>query len=315
MRFRRPSWVRASNLAVGALVLATSGLFLASPAEATTATYTNPTACSASVQNGVCISTVSVDYETATVTLAMTVGKATDPSTDPNWLTADFPTEVVWGISTGSAATTPAYIAEADSNLNTPGTFSGVVTPGSSPITTLCDSTKGVTVSFDLAANEYSLSFPSSCIGSPASLSVQAGWDYSTAANNAGVSAAAPGDPQTFSTCCTVTPSADATTSTTTTTTADPSSSTTTSTTTSSSSTTSTTTAAPVTTTTIAPVTSASVSSPNSGNSGSGTSSSLAATGGGGDTPLLLGVGVLLALGGTVGRLARRRKFTRHRAG
>ena len=123
----------------------------------------------------------------------------------------------MWGISTSSTATTPAYVAEADSNLNTPGTFSGVVYTGSSPFTTLCDSTKGVTVSFDLATNEYSLSFPSSCISSPASLSVQADWEYSTSANSAGVSAAAPGVPQTFSSCCTVTPSAAATTSTTTT--------------------------------------------------------------------------------------------------
>lgn len=61
MRVRRPNWARTSKIAVGALVLATSGLFIASPSDATTASYTNPTACSAAVQDGVCISNVSVE--------------------------------------------------------------------------------------------------------------------------------------------------------------------------------------------------------------------------------------------------------------
>ena len=103
---------------------------------------------------------------------------------------------MLWGISTSSTATTPSYVAEADSNFHTPGTFSGVVYTGSSPFTTLCDSTKGVTVSFDLATNEYGLSFPASCISSPASLSVQADWEYSTSADSAGISAARPQGPR-----------------------------------------------------------------------------------------------------------------------
>src|SRR6202020_2169906 len=115
---------------------------------------------------------------------------ATDPTTDPNWLRAGFSTEVAWGIATTST-TAPAYVAEADSNANDPGTFSGAVYAASSPSKNLCDSTNGVTVSFDLTSNKYNLSFPSSCIGSPVSLSVQAGWDYATAADTTGVSAVA----------------------------------------------------------------------------------------------------------------------------
>ena len=182
---------RIPILAAVTLAASSVGMFISSSAEATTASYQNPTTCSSSVQNGVCISSVTDDYETSTVTLGMTVGKATDPTSDPNWLTSGFDTNVTWGISTTSS-TAPAYIAEADSNLNTPGTFSGVVYSATSSHTTpLCNASSGVVVSIDLAANSYGISFPSSCISSPASLGIQASYAYSTSAGSVGEVAAA----------------------------------------------------------------------------------------------------------------------------
>lgn len=296
-------------LAVATLVLGMVVVFMAAPAEATTASYNNPTTCSASVQNGVCIASVTADYDNSTVTVDMTVGKATDPTSDPNWLGDGFNTSVLWGLSTGGSATV-AYVAEADSNFNAPGTFRGVVYSASS-FATLCDSSSGVAVTFSLATNQYGLSFPASCIQSPSSISVQANWEYATSADSDGTIAAAPGTPQTFTTCCTVTPDATTTGSSTTTSTTSTSS---TSSTTSSTSTTSTTTSTSTTTTssTVAAV----VSSPSStGNTGSG-SSPLAFTGPGEETPVLLAVGVGMLAVGILGRrrlvgVARRAKRSR----
>lgn len=146
---RRLPAIALITLACGA----SAALLLVSPAGAGTATFTNPTTCSATVQNGICIATVSDDYESSTVTLNMTVGKATDPTTDPNWL-HETTTKISWNIATGSS-TTPTYVAEADSSVNTPGTYSGVVsTIGSGgALTKACDHTSGVVVSSNLTTN------------------------------------------------------------------------------------------------------------------------------------------------------------------
>ena len=297
------SLLSASGLLV--LLVGAWGLLVATPASATTANYTSPTPCSASVQNGVCLSTVTAGYGTSTISLSMTAGIATDPTTDPNWLTSDRNTDVLWAIATSSTATTPAYIAEADSNFNTPGTFSGVVF-SSTDLSTLCDSTSGVTVSFDLTANSYSLSFPSTCIGSPSSVSVQANYEYSTSAGSLGVIAAAPGDSQTFRSCCTVTP--DAATTTTSTSTTTTSTTTTTPTTTTSTTSSTTTTTVPTSTTTTTPVAVVSTSPSSTGTSGTSTPTgntgtvALAATGPGSETPWLLVVAASMIVVGVSGR-------------
>jgi hypothetical protein len=341
VRIWRPNRSRALQLALTAPVL---GVVLAvttmTPASATTASYTNPASCSASVQNGVCISGVSADYGTSTVSLGMTVGQATDPDTDPNWLNTDFNTEVVWLIAVGGS-TTASYVAEADSNFNSPGTFSGIVFSATT-FDTLCAQITGVDATFSVSSNEYDVSFPASCIQSPSSLSVQATRAYDTNSDSLGTIASAPGTPDAFVSCCTVTPDTTTPTSTTTTTTTPTSSTSTTSTssttstttvksTSSTSSTTSTTVktsaASAGATTTTDPTSAATTtsqspaavtSSPSStGNTGSG-SSGLAVTGSGDDLRVLVVAGLLLLVVGTLGRrrvlgAARRTKGSRAR--
>ena len=169
MNWRR--WV--GGVAVGAVI---SGpvLLAASMAGATTGTYTDPRPCSASVNQGICISTVTADYGTSSITLTMTVGQATNPNTDPNWVSGPLPppTYVGWVIcldSTGANCPYLALVGELD------GTFSaGVVTyPDTGP--NLCTA---ATPSYDLSANTYSVSFPASCVGNPSQITVGALWHY-----------------------------------------------------------------------------------------------------------------------------------------
>ena len=289
-------------LALTGFVLAVGAMSMSCPAGATTTTFTNPTSCSASVQNGVCIATVSADYGSSSVTFTMTVGKATDPTTDPNWLN-ETQTKVSWNIATASS-TTPTYVAEADSSSNTPGTYNGVVSSVGSggSLTKACDHSTGVTASFSVPNNQYTLSFPPSCLGSPASFTVQALMSYVPGSGSTLETAAAPGTPQSFSSCCSVTLDPSSTASTTTTTSSTTTMSSTTTTTTSST----TTTSAPVTSPATATLTSA-------GNSASGPSSasapSLAGTGAGRGYPLLLALAaVLVGFGGLGRRVLRRRK-------
>lgn len=325
MRLGAPKHVGTPGIALALVTLGVCGLFIPTPADATTSAYTNPSPCSASVQNGVCISNVSAADGTSTVTLGMTVGKATDPTTDPNWLDESL-TLVSWSIAI-DGATTPTYAAEADSSFDTPGTFSGVVEsigPASTggTLTKLCGVSSGVVVSFDLATNQYGISFPSSCIGSPSSLAVQAQMAY-TAVGGTLASAVAPGTSQAFTSCCTVTPDATTTgSSTTTSTTA--TASTTTSTTISSTTTTdpasASTTTVPsssvgaTTTTTTAPGAAVLTSPSSTGNTGTASTGStgtgspaLASTGAGDNTLVVIITGVVLIGVGGVGR----RRFVR----
>ena len=294
---------RTPRIALTTLVLGTFGLFIATPADATTASYTNPTACSASVQSGVCISMISVDYTATTITLSVTVGQATDPTTDPNWHSDN--TSIGWDIYV-ARATTPAYLAEvSDTTASTP-TFAGSVGTegsGSSPVCSSTSTPPAATPSFEVSTNTYQISFAASCIESPSSISVTAQFDYDDN-GDALTTSFLPTAP-----CCSVTPDATTTTA----------SSTTTTTTTSTTTTTVPSSIMGATTTTTTTTTSpaaAVVSSPSStGNTGS-SSSPLAFTGLGDETPVLIVVGAGMIAIGTLGRrrflvLARRAKRPR----
>ena len=315
---------RTSSLVLAILATLAGTFALSDPAGATSATYTSTDPCSASVNNGICVSQVSADYTSTTITLSMTVGVASNPVTDPNW-SGNSATFVSWVLPTDGASATDYSSTYAAIALVADGEFVGsVVNLGSESV--LCD-INATTVNY--SANTYTISFPSSCIGSADSFQTYALFQYDTS-NGADAADAATAEepPETSSPCCEVTPDVSTTTSSTTTTTT--STSTTTSTTTpTTSTTTSTTIPSSTTTSTSAPaaavVSSPSVSSPSStGNTGSGSgsgsgsgngssSASLASTGPGNDTLVLIVAGVGMVAMGVVGRrrlveVARRAK-------
>ena len=280
--------------------LALLGAFFAggTSAGATTASQSAPTTapCPTTANGTICISQVSDGYTATTITLTMTVGKATDPTTDTNWSNSS--TVIKWalfsdGSTTQSYGATEGLVA---------GQFVGAVT--TSPANSAaCGTSTGVTATVDTAANTYAMSFPSSCVGSPSSLALEASWSYTSGGSTFQAAVPATGGPP----CCSVTPDPAATTGSSTTTT----SSTTTSTTTSSTTTTTVASSTTTTTTSAAAV----VSSPSStGNTGSG----LALTGLGHVSPVLIAVGVGMIAIGILGRrrfmsLARRAKRSRVR--
>ena len=269
---------------------------------ATTASDTATTACPTPTSStpDICISEVSDAYTATTITLTMTVPQATNPTTDPNW--ANSGSVIKWALYTDGGTTSSYSASESVSSS----AFTGSVTPSPSGTAT-CTTSSGVMTTFSTTANTYALSFPASCLGSPAptSLSVQATWSYVDDGTTDTAALPAAGTAP----CCSVTPDPATTTG---------SSTTTTSTTTTTTSTTTTTTlpstGAGVTTTTTSVA--AVVSSPSStGNTGSG-SSGLAVTGAGDDTPVLIVAGVALVAIGILGRrrfvgLARRAKRSR----
>ncbi len=291
-------------LSVGVIALFAPLLFRVSPAEATTGSYSDPRPCSASVNNGICISQVSADYTSTAITLTATVGQARDPSTDPNWESPA--TGIGWNIAP-DGATLPSYVAVADDDP-WPGPFHGQIVQDSS-MATVCDSSSGVTVSFDATTSTYGISFPASCIGNPSSIAVDAVWIYGTAFGT--VTAASPMSGG----CCAATPDAASTSTTTTsltsTTTTSPTSTTsttsptgTTSTTTATSTTTTTTTSSntatsttvpPTVSTTAAPVIAVSAAAP--AVAASAASSQLAFTGVGDTERWLVFIGGLIVLG------------------
>ncbi len=266
-------------------------------AGATTASQSAPTTapCPTTSNGTICISQVSADYTATTITLTMTVGQATNPTTDTNWSNSS--TVIKWAFFT-DGSTTQSYGATEDVAA---GQFVGAVT--TSPANTAaCSASSGVTATSSTTANTYGMSFPSSCVGSPTSLTIEASWSYASDGTTYQAALPATGEAP----CCSVTDAADTTTSSTTTTTSTTASTTTTTTVPSTSA------GATTTTTTAAAV----VSSPSStGNTGSG-SSGLALTGPGEDTPVLIAVGVGLIAIGILGRrrfmgLARRAKRSR----
>ncbi len=265
-------------------------LIVANPAGATSATYSDPRPCSAAINSGVCISEVSVDYTATTVTVGMTVGQATDPSSDPNWLDTADATFVGWVLCVDPSGDSCPYDVKA-------GDFSGDsfvgVVDSASPAEVVCGTTDGVLASFDVATNSYQVSFPASCINSPSSLSAGGHWDYDD--DGTVVTYEAP----TQGPCCSVVPDSSTTTTTSSTTTSSTipvSSSTTTS-------------IVPVTSTTGSPVSAtktapAPLVTPSSGSSSS-SSGQLAFTGPGRDTWLTAIVGgALLLLGFSLFALA-----------
>ncbi len=236
-----------------------SALLFASPAGATTATYSDPRPCSPTVQKGVCISQVSADYTTTTISLSMTVGKATDPTSDPNW-TNSAVTSDGWGI-TVDGASSPSYLASAD---DLTGSYQGAIV-NDSDLSTACNGTSGVSVTFDVSANTYGISFPASCIGTPTSVMVQAFWMYDTSGGTGGtvLSYDSPANNgEQLGSCCNVTP--DTTTPTTSPTTTP---------------TTAPTTMSPTTTPTTAPTTTTTAAIATAANSGSTSTGTLAFTG------------------------------------
>jgi hypothetical protein len=241
---------RVLGSAIGASVLsACLVLGIASPVGATTATFPAGQTCDATTNSGICISKVTADYTASTITLGVAVGRATDPTTDPNWNTIH--TALGWSIYE-NGATTPSFLAFIflDSTQSPPAFF-GAVSEFSSPATTLCPSASDAKPTFSVSANTYGISFSPSCIGSPASFSVHAIWIYTTqttqSISTVPVSGASP--------CCTVTPDASSTTTTTTSTVPSTTTSTTTTTPCTTSSPTSTTSTAPGSTTSTAPST------------------------------------------------------------
>jgi len=142
---------------IGIVALVVPLLWQIGPAGATTGSYSDPRPCSATVNNGVCISQVSAVYGSSTITLSMTVGAATDPTTDPGWQNGF--TFDGWNIGVDGALT-PTYVAVGE-GASMPGTFSGEVGQDSAT-TPACDGTDGVTVAYEASANTYQESFPAS---------------------------------------------------------------------------------------------------------------------------------------------------------
>ena len=164
-------------------------LFAPSPASASTAIYNDPSPCSTSVNDGVCISQVSADYTKSMVTLNMNVGKATDPMVDPTWENADADDSWLINVDGQSNSTYTALATR-----NAVGDYFGVVIDVSRG--TQC--TNDVVPSYSLASNRYSIRFPASCIGNPSTISVQAILQYGV--QPGGLFAVSPGE----GTCCTV---------------------------------------------------------------------------------------------------------------
>lgn len=265
-------------------------------AGATTASQSAPTTapCPTTSNGTICISQVSDDYTATAITLTMTVGAATNPTTDPNWSASS--TLIKWALFT-DGSTTQSY---GGTESVVAAQFVGAV--AKSPANTAaCGASTGVTATFSTTANTYAMSFPSSCVGSPKSLTVEASWSYTSDGTTYQAAVPATGEAP----CCSVTPDPATTTGSSTTTTSTTASTTTTTVPSSS-------VGATTTTSTVAAV----VSSPSStGNTGGG-SSPLAFTGAGGDTPVLISVGVGMIAIGIAGRrrfmgLARRAKRSR----
>src|SRR5580658_2950523 len=95
---------RSACLALASLLIAVGTLLVfGTIVSATTANQTGTATCPTTSNDGICISQVSADYTATTITLTMTVGQATDPTTDPNWASSS--TDIVWELFTGGAST------------------------------------------------------------------------------------------------------------------------------------------------------------------------------------------------------------------
>jgi LPXTG-motif cell wall-anchored protein len=265
---------------VTSVILCTVGaLLLVSPAGATTATFTDPRACSPSVNDGVCISKVSTNWTGSTITLNMTVGTATDPNTDPNWEDSPY-TGAAWNIflNGNSSVSYTAIVADQFGTVDKSGNvivdhkgpFAGaILNTQSNAYSSTCNwGTENLTPAFSTSKQTYGISLPVTCLGNPRSIAVNASYIYDTTGGTGEANHwQSPASADTS--CCTVTSGSTPTTSTSTSTTVR-------STTTTTKPKASTSTSVPSTTTT----TSGLVASPQTNDSSSSTSpGELAATG------------------------------------
>lgn len=312
-RSKRAAWVVLTAPFLLAFSIAGAG--------ATTAEYANPAACNATVNSGVCISRVASSYSGTMVTVSMTVGITSNPATDPNWNSTY--TTSTWIIPINGAPTTDSDGTYTAVGYVTGGAFVGSVLHDAHLLVT-CGSS---VVTAQYAANTYTLTFPSSCIGSPNSFATYADFEYDPSRGtdpSSSLNADAP--PAADPPCCSIVVSDDGSTTTTstslsTTSTTVPASSTTTTTPSPASTTTSTTATAlvPTATSTTIPagiVHTASATSTTSPPSRSGTSpnpttppdDSLAFTGPGTGVVWILIAGSLLMLIGIAGRRRQLRR-------
>jgi hypothetical protein len=274
------------SLSIGASLIATS------VASATQGTYSDPRLCAPSVNNGVCISEVTASYGVSDLTMTITVGRGSDPNTDPNWEDSPY-TGIGWDIFINGASS-PTYTAIAGDQIGRrlpsgividyKGAFAGAVLNLTS-LDYSCEWTNpGISTAYEASSDEYVIVFPASCIGNPSSVSVNVTYVYDTSrgTNSSFPNWESPQAPNVG--CCAVTPEAAplpaATTTTTTTTTAP------------------TTTVPSVTTTSIPLQATTGSGSTSSSSSTSVRSSSLASTGSGGPVRFAAILGaILLALG------------------
>jgi hypothetical protein len=201
MRLLRLRRMNRLGVALISLMAMSGALLAASPAGATSTSQPfGP--CSATVNDGVCISAISADYTSTTISLGMTVGQATNPTTDPNWDPAGFVdgnvTSVVWSIYV-NGSTTPAWSAVGadEDNQSGPPTFTAGVEPSPASGTLACTAVP----SFSTSANSYEVSFPAACINDPTSIAVVAAWLYADGSTQSYAVAPGSGTP-----CCAVTP-------------------------------------------------------------------------------------------------------------
>ena len=163
--------VAGISLILGPVVLLPAG-----SAHATTGSYSDPRPCSANVNSGVCIASVTSVYGPRGVAFSAQMGSGTDPSTDPNW---NNPTSFVeFGVwVNGAPIASPSYVVILANLL--PGQFTGAVVtyPGGQPM--CVDPMQGVdTTALPGSPATYAVSLPASCIGNPSSVSVVAFYDY-----------------------------------------------------------------------------------------------------------------------------------------
>ena len=159
----------------------TAQLCSAAPAGATTGSYQDPNPCSAAVAGGVCISRINVDYTESTLNLTMDVGKATNPTSDPNWNREKTFAGWVVAVDGNTTGVGPTFLVLAGDIK--PGEFSGSVSMEGSNSQTCPAKKNMVRVLFSLTDNSYSASIPASCVGHPSSLVVSAEWSYSRGSN------------------------------------------------------------------------------------------------------------------------------------
>ena len=189
-------------LVAGVCVILGPVVLTAGSAQATTAGYSDPRPCSATVQNGVCISSVTAIYGPGGIAFTARVGLGTDPSTDPNWNTpSTFVAFLVW--VNGAPVLSPSYVVLLGDF--SPGRFLGGVATYPGAQVTCNGPPQGVnTTALPGSPATYVVSFPASCIGNPSSVSVVAFYSYDQ--NGTVLSDASP-TPQ-VGPCCTVVPEA-----------------------------------------------------------------------------------------------------------